>query len=47
MAIETILVAVGSEETEQLDRLTQTVIDIAGPAGATVEEVGLALPLLR
>jgi Universal stress protein UspA and related nucleotide-binding proteins len=37
MAIETILVAVGSEETEQLDRLTQTVIDIAGPAGATVE----------
>jgi len=37
MAFETILVAVGSEETEQLDRLTQTVIDLAGPVGAKVE----------
>ena len=35
----TVLVAVGSEKTEQLDRLTQTVIDIAGPAGMTVELV--------
>jgi len=37
MSLETILIAVGEGDTERLDALASTAIDIAGPAGATVE----------
>jgi len=36
MALEKILLAVGPNDTDRIDRLAETVIDIAGPAGAEV-----------
>lgn len=36
MAIETILVAVGSGDAQRTEKLSGTVADVAGPAGATV-----------
>jgi len=36
MSLQTVLVAVGESETEQIEQLAETAIDIAGPAGATV-----------
>lgn len=35
MAIETVLLAVGAEDADRAERMAQTVIDIAGPSGAT------------
>lgn len=37
MSLETVLVAVGQEDDDRLAALAETVIDIAKPAGATVE----------
>lgn len=36
MALETVLLAVGEGDVDRIDTLTETVTDIAGPAGATV-----------
>jgi len=36
MSLETVLLAVDTEEIDDIDRLAQTAIDIAEPAGATV-----------
>ena len=36
MALETVLLAVGPGDADRADRLGETTIDIAGPAGATV-----------
>lgn len=36
MSLSTILLAVGDDETDQIERLAETAIDIAGPAEATV-----------
>jgi len=36
MALETVLLAVGPNDTNRIDELASTVIDIAGPAGADV-----------
>lgn len=36
MAIETILLAVGPNDKDRIDELARTVVDIAGPTGATV-----------
>jgi len=36
MAIQTILLAVGKNDADRIDELTQTVTDIAGPTGANV-----------
>ncbi|WP_435183144.1 universal stress protein [Halobellus sp. EA9] len=36
MAIETILLAVGPDERERIDRLVEAAIDVAGPTGARV-----------
>ncbi len=36
MSLETILLAVDTEDADEVDGLAQTAIDIAGPAGATV-----------
>ncbi len=36
MAVDTILVAVGEEDRDRTDTIASTVIDIAGPTGATV-----------
>lgn len=36
MALDTVLVAVGDEDSDRVDALARTAIDIAGPAGATV-----------
>lgn len=36
MALETVLLAVGPNDSDRADAITNTVIDIAGPAGATV-----------
>ncbi|MFB6091198.1 MAG: universal stress protein [Halobellus sp.] len=36
MAIETILLAVGPDERERIDRLLEEVIEVAGPVGARV-----------
>ncbi|MFB6091664.1 MAG: universal stress protein [Haloquadratum sp.] len=36
MAIETILLAVGADESDRIERLTTETIDVAGPTGATV-----------
>ncbi|WP_049983400.1 universal stress protein [Halorubrum sp. BV1] len=36
MALETLLLAVGPEESDRTDQLARTAADIAGPAGATV-----------
>jgi nucleotide-binding universal stress UspA family protein len=36
MSLETVLVAVDTDEGEAIDELAETAIDIAGPAGATV-----------
>lgn len=36
MALETVLLAVGRGDKERVDALTETVTDVAGPAGATV-----------
>lgn len=36
MTLETILVAVDERDSNRLDRLADTAVDIAGPAGATV-----------
>ena len=42
MALETVLLAVGPNDTNRIDELASTVVDIAGPAGAevVVEPVG-------
>lgn len=37
MTLETVLLGIGHEEADRLDRLAQTVSDIAVPAAATVE----------
>lgn len=37
MALETVLLAVGESDKERVAVLAETAIDIAGPAGATVE----------
>jgi len=36
MSLQTVLLAVGESETDQIEQLAETAIDIAGPAGATV-----------
>ncbi|TKX81875.1 universal stress protein [Halorubrum sp. SD626R] len=36
MALDTLLLAVGPEESDSSDRLARTTVDIAGPSGATV-----------
>ena len=36
MALETVLVALGAGDTDRIDRIIDTVIDVAGPAGAHV-----------
>lgn len=36
MSLNTVLFTVGDNETDQIEQLTQTVVDIAGPAAATV-----------
>jgi len=36
MAVETILVAVGAREYDQIERLAEETVDIAGPTGADV-----------
>lgn len=36
MGLDTILVAVGDEDDDRVDSITNTAIDIAGPTGATV-----------
>lgn len=36
MTLQTVLLAVGANDADRTDRLAQTAIDIAGPAGATV-----------
>jgi nucleotide-binding universal stress UspA family protein len=36
MPIETILLAVGANDRDRLDRLTEETVDVAGPTGATV-----------
>lgn len=36
MSLSKILLAVGDDETDDIDRLAETAIDIAGPAAATV-----------
>lgn len=36
MALNTVILAVGPEESDRTDRLAQTTMDLAGPAGATV-----------
>jgi len=36
MAIQTILLAIGKNDADRIDELTQTVTDIAGPTGANV-----------
>lgn len=36
MALDTVLLAVGRGDKERVDALTETVVDIAGPAGSTV-----------
>lgn len=36
MALDTLLLAVGPEDSDRTDRLAQTAVDLAGPAGATV-----------
>ncbi|WP_338739907.1 universal stress protein [Haloplanus salilacus] len=36
MALETILVAIGPEDHERVERLAEETVDIAGPAGADV-----------
>ncbi|MFB6224434.1 MAG: universal stress protein [Haloarcula sp.] len=36
MALETVLLAVGPNDADRIDELAEAVIDIAGPAGATV-----------
>lgn len=36
MALETVLLALGPNDSDRADALTNTVIDIAGPAGANV-----------
>lgn len=36
MALETVVLAVGSRDSDRADRLTATVVDIAEPAGADV-----------
>jgi hypothetical protein len=37
MSLETVLVAVGDNDEDRIEKLAQTAIDIAGPAGATVK----------
>lgn len=37
MGLETVLVALSSTDSERLDHIAQAAIDIAGPAGASVE----------
>lgn len=37
MSLETVLLAVGNEDTERIDDFAQTVIDVVGPADASVE----------
>jgi nucleotide-binding universal stress UspA family protein len=36
MSLNTVLLAIGDSETDQIEQLAETAIDIAGPAGATV-----------
>ena len=36
MSLETVLLAIDTEDPTEVDRLARTAIDIAGPAGATV-----------
>jgi nucleotide-binding universal stress UspA family protein len=36
MALETVLVAVGAGDSDRIDELTKTVVDMAEPAGSTV-----------
>lgn len=36
MAIETVLVALGATDSPRIDRIVDTVVDVAGPAGAAV-----------
>lgn len=36
MSLDTVLVAVDTDESSEIDELAETVMDIAGPAGATV-----------
>lgn len=36
MALDTLLLAVGPEESDSSDRLARTTVDVAGPSGATV-----------
>jgi len=36
MALQTVLLAVGKNDVDRIDELTQTVTDIAGPTGASV-----------
>jgi len=36
MSLETVLLAVDTDESERIDALAETAVDIAGPAGATV-----------
>lgn len=36
MALETVLLAVGPNDADRIDELADAVIDVAGPAGATV-----------
>jgi nucleotide-binding universal stress UspA family protein len=36
MALETVLLALGHSDSDRIDALVDTVVDLAGPAGATV-----------
>ncbi|WP_049986645.1 universal stress protein [Halobellus rufus] len=55
MTIDTMVLAVGPKDRDQLDRLTEETLDVAGPTGATVvvghvftdEEYGEALEKLE